>query len=152
MVVALGQSVMRCVCKKFDDYWYGDEQWSEINDNDDDADSVYAIVSRMFPGARFIVSMSLAELREPITHLDKIIVKQTFDCYCYCDGYGELRNAPVPRWFPIHRRDDEYMTNELIIKELVRQGMSLDCNHCFLEGFVKSPNGGECQFELVTGS
>jgi len=43
------------------------------------------------------------------------------------------------------------MTVRYVIEELIKQGLKLDCNHHFLEGFNKTSGSG-CQFELCVGS
>lgn len=43
------------------------------------------------------------------------------------------------------------MTNKYIIQKLINQGLKMDCNHVFLEGFIKSKDS-ECQFEIFAGS
>lgn len=132
-----------CVCKKHDD---------EDSDGYDDWAVERAFIEHLFPNAKFTVSISLAELNDIVSPLDKIIVKQTFDCYCY-RGIGNTQEpCQVPKWFPIHCREPGMMTVRYVIDELIRQGLSLDCNHCFLEGITQSSKGGDCQFELVVGS
>ena len=128
------------------------------NDNDDCAEELclddyecqQEEINRMFPNIDFTIAMTLEEIDEVVSPLDKIVVKQTFNCYCY-DGES-MSHAPIPKWFTIHCREDEKMTNRVIIRELANQGFSLECNHRFLEGFERSARGGECQFEPATGS
>jgi hypothetical protein len=44
------------------------------------------------------------------------------------------------------------MTNKFIIQQLINQKLNLqECNHHFLEGFIKSKNS-DCQLEIVVGS
>lgn len=136
---------MYCICKKYDDYDDDLELELEL-----DFQFQQEELNRMFPDAKFTIALSLDELDDVISPLDKIIVKQTFNCYCY--GGVPASDAPVPRWFPIHCDEGEKMTKRVVIRELVRQGLSLDCNHRFLEGFIRSGKGGECQFEMVLGS
>lgn len=130
---------MHCGCK--DDYDDGmclnyESQQEEMN--------------KLFSDAEFTIAMTLDELDEVISPLNKIIVKQTFDCYCYDDEPADSKY--VPKWFAVHCGYGEKMTNIVVIRELVRQGFSLECNHRFLEGFGRSLKGGECQFEPVVGS
>lgn len=126
-----------CVCKKYDDGY-------------DDYELEYGIIHKMFPNAKFNVSILLQDMEKTISDLDKIIVKQTFDCYCY-DGYEPELPA---KWFPIHCSFDkgEKMTNKFVINELIKQGLVLDCNHCYLEGFYISSKNTTCQFEMFLGS
>lgn len=137
-----------CICKKYDD-------WSDDSDNfEEDWNDERTMIEHMFPDAKFAISIRLSDLNDIVSPLDKIIVKQTFDCYCYRGiGNAELQEpCQVPKWFPIHCRETGMMTVRHVVNELIRQGMSLDCNHCFLEGITQSSKGGDCQFELIIGS
>jgi Na+-transporting NADH:ubiquinone oxidoreductase subunit NqrF len=99
-------------------------------------------IERMFPNAKFVISIGLEELDTVITAQTNIVIKQSYTCYCYEDCKKK------PDFFYIC---GENMTNKFIIQELIEQGLEIECNHCFLEGFDKTENS-ECQFELGTGS
>ena len=136
---------MHCVCKR-----YGDDDRDDYELSLADYESNQEEINRLFPDAGFSIAFSLNELDEVITPLNRIIVKQTFNCHCYV---GEpASDAPVPKWYAIHCDEGERMTNYVVIRELISQGFSLDCDHRFLEGFERSEKGGDCQFEPVTGS
>jgi hypothetical protein len=159
-----------CVCKKYEDYYdeyyedYYDEYYEDYYDvydgyadgyadgynNNNFNEMKYNIVQQMFPTANFIISIPLQDIEKTISNLDKIIVKQTFDCYCY-DGYEPELPA---KWFPIHCSFDkgEKMTNKFVINELIKQSLVLDCNHCYLKGFILSSNNTTCQYEMLLGS
>lgn len=134
-----------CVCKKYDDGYddYYNNEYSYV-------EMGYGIIQQMFPNAKFNVSILLQDMEKTISDLDKIIVKQTFVCYCY-DGYEPVLPA---KWFPIHCSFEkgEKMTNKFVINELIKQGLVLDCNHHYLEGFFLSSNNTTCQFEMFLGS
>ncbi len=131
---------MHCVCKGCDDDGLYLDDYEAQQDE----------LNKLFPDVDFTIALLLDELDEVISPLNRIIVKQTFDCCCY-DG-DPTGHVPVPKWYPVHCREGEKMTNRVVIRELARQGFSLDCNHRFLEGFERLVKGGECQFEPATGS
>ena len=133
---------MHCVCKKYDDIDELDSYCEFLKQQEE--------VNKIFPYVEFTIDMTLDQIDEVVSPLDKIIVKQTFDCYCYEDDSAS--KSPIPKWFTIHCKNDEKMTNRVIIRGLAMQGFSLDCNHRFLEGFARSSKGGDCQFEPVLGS
>lgn len=99
-------------------------------------------VRLMFTDAKFVVAIELRDLEEVVSELPAIIVKNTRTCYCY-DG----KDSSID-YFHISGIN---LTNTFIIKKLIEQGLKLDCNHCFLEGFRKTKNS-DCQFEICTGS
>lgn len=123
-----------CVCKAYDDD--------------------YESVDSAFTNAWFSVGIPSYELDAVVSPLDKIIVKQTFHCLCYrfyqhtdSGEYAEV--YPIPKWFPVHCGEGEVMTNRHILTELIRQGMSLDCEHRTVRGFERSSQGGDCQFDVI---
>ena len=99
-------------------------------------------IERMFPNAKFVISIELDELDTVITAQTNIVIKQSYTCHCYEDCKRK------PNFFYIR---GENITNKFIIHELIEQGLEIECDHCFLEGFDKTENS-ECQFELATGS
>ena len=82
-----------------------------------------------------------SELDDILSESDQIMIKQNFDCDC-------LHVKRVPRYFRIKGFGNS-LTNRYVIKELIKQRLSLECNHIFLAGFIKNT---DCQFELITGS
>ena len=94
-----------------------------------------------FPGALFSIAIDDSELDDILSESDQIMIKQNFDCDC-------LHVKRVPRYFRIKGFGNS-LTNRYVIKELIKQRLSLECNHIFLEGFIKNT---DCQFELITGS
>lgn len=103
-------------------------------------------INKMFPHALFDIVLELEELDEVVTEETSIVVKQTYNCYCYDDC---KKNTD---FFHITCNPCEKMTNKFIIQELINQKLNLqECNHRFLEGFIKSKNS-DCQLEIVVGS
>ena len=95
-----------------------------------------------FKGAMFSIAINDSELDNVLSDQDQIMIKQDFDCYCF----NKKRD---PRYFHIQCPKDKSLTNRCIIQQLIDQKMVLECNHVFLEGFIKNT---DCQFELATGS
>jgi hypothetical protein len=103
-------------------------------------------IDKMFPNALFDIAIELEELDEVVTEETSIVVKNTYSCYCYDDC---KKNTD---FFHITCNPCEKMTNKFIIQELINQNLNLqECNHRFLEGFIKSKNS-DCQLEIVVGS
>jgi predicted P-loop ATPase/GTPase len=102
-------------------------------------------IERIFPNAQFTVAIDVGELDEVITDLSNIVIKNAYSCYCYdnCERSTD--------YFYIITTNGEQMTNKFIIQELIKQGLRLECNHQFIEGFYKSKNS-DCQFEIWIGS
>ena len=118
-------------------------------DPDQKSDEQYSYemeqIYNMFPNAKFDIAIQLEDLHEVVTDNKEVVIKNTYSCYCYDDCN---RNTD---YFYITAKNGCKMTNKFIIQELINQGLSLDCNHRFLEGFMKSKNS-DCQFEIVVGS
>jgi hypothetical protein len=90
---------MSCICNKhYDDedtYGNGDGDDDDGSDNDNgrlrhrtsidyhNYVTEQLIIDQMFPRAKFVVSIPLPEIDDVVTDLKQIIIKQTFDCYCY---------------------------------------------------------------------
>jgi Na+-transporting NADH:ubiquinone oxidoreductase subunit NqrF len=101
-------------------------------------------IERLYPNAKFTICVSLQDLDDLVTEETNIVVKTSFNCMCYdyCD---------VVRQSEYYYISGDKLTNGYIIQHLIEHGLSLDCNHCFLEGFHKSANSS-VQYEMVIGS
>ena len=95
-----------------------------------------------FQGAMFVVDIDESKLDDILSEKDQVIIKQDFDCYCF-------HVKREPRYFRIKCPKGKSLTNKQVIKELIEQRMILECNHVFLEGFIKKT---DYQYELMTGS
>ena len=118
------------------------EQTEDINDVICTTDYTFEIdlIDKMFPNAKFVVAIDIEELDDVVTDQTNIVIKNTYDCYCY-GGVNKIAD-----YFYIN---GEHITNKFIINKLIEQGLSLNCNHCFVEGFYKETS---CQFGICTGS
>ena len=120
----------------------------ENSDNSRDSDyynNEINEIDKMFPmntDAHFTISIPLNKMDKLITTSKMIIIKQTFDCYCY----GNMNLCP--KLFIIC---GEKITNKYILQKLIEYNLKLDCNHVFIEGFVKK-NGFPNVYEIFTGS
>ena len=97
-------------------------------------------IEALFPQAKFTICIALSDLDDLVTDKKTIVVKQSYGCYCYDD---------CPRktdWVVVH---SNRITNRVVLTELIKQDLTLECNHCFVEGFHEL---SECQFEIITGS
>ena len=90
------------------------------------------LINEMFPTAKFCVAIDYDELNEVVTDQPNIVIKNTYNCYCYDDN---KRNTD---YFYISAKKGEAITNKFIITELINQKLCLECNHIFLEGFAKN--------------
>lgn len=91
----------------------------------------------------FIVCMNKSELQKVLSDHPFIILKQSYDCYCYTlSGISKQ-----PDFFRIHNR-----TGKIRIHDVVDQLVEIDfmpCNHKFLETINKMT---DVQFEIFWGS
>jgi hypothetical protein len=98
-------------------------------------------INSMFPNAQFTIAIDIENIDELITDKHNLIIKRNYNCYCY--NYSKNTDYYYIR--------GENMTVRYVIEELIKENLTLDCNHCFLEGFNKTL-GSDCQFELCLGS
>ena len=97
-------------------------------------------IEAMFPNAQFTISISLSDLDDQITDESTIVVKQSYGCYCYD---ANPRNTD---WIVVKSTK---ITNRVVLNELIKQNLNLECNHRYVEGFHQLT---DCQFEIMTGS
>ena len=103
------------------------------------------LIDEMFPNAKFSIAIDYDDLNELVTTRKNIVIKNTYTCYCYDN------NPRKTDYFFVKSTSPEGITYRFLIEELIRQDLCLECNHNFVEGFMKS-NDSECQFEMVIGS
>tara|TARA_R110001599_G_scaffold23221_2_gene85426 strand:+ start:528 stop:860 length:333 start_codon:yes stop_codon:yes gene_type:complete len=108
--------------------------------SDDDYEAEYKFIKERFGDNNFNICLPMRELKDKLTDEDQIIIKQDFKCYCYGD------NPPINKYFLIKNKE---MTNENIIDDLIKQGLTAECNHSFLECISKQTTS---QFSLGFGS
>lgn len=104
-----------------------------------------SLINNMFPTMKFSISIDYDDLDEVATERQNIVIKNTYSCYCYDNN---PRNTD---YFYISSKNTEGITYKFLIEELIKQDLCLECNHCYLEGIMKSKDS-ECQFELIIGS
>ena len=93
-----------------------------------------------FSGALFVVDIDVSQLDDIICESENIIIKQDFPCYCF-----NVKRDPL--YYRV-KGNGKKLTNRYVIEELIKQKMNLECNHMFLEGFIKNTDN---QFELIIG-
>ena len=118
-----------------DEFHYEEEDDQFHYDEEDESNSE-------FKGAMFSIAIEDSELDDILSDKDQIMIKQDFNCYCF-------HVKREPRYFRIKCPKGKSLTNKQVIKELIEQRMILECNHVFLEGFIKKT---DYQYELMTGS
>ena len=102
---------------------------------------IVRVMNTEFPGALFSVDIDESELDDIISESDQIMIKQEFTCYCF-----NVKRDPL--YYRV-KGNGKKLTNRYVIEELIKQKMNLECNHMFLEGFIKNTDN---QFELLVGS
>jgi|TARA_B110000027_G_C16085447_1_gene285714 hypothetical protein len=117
-----------------DDEFHYDEEDDQFHYDEEDESE--------FKGAMFSIAIEDSELDDILSDKDQIMIKQDFNCYCF-------HVKREPRYFRIKCPKGKSLTNKQVIKELIEQRMILECNHVFLEGFIKKT---DYQYELMTGS
>lgn len=116
-----------------------------ITVSDDDMktyDDEMKLINKMFPNAQFSIAIDYSIMSELLTKLSKIVILRPYNCH-YCNMSKRVDK------YVIEKNKSTCMTYKHVISSLIKQGMCLDCDHHFLEGFHKV---GEGVFEIVTGS
>ena len=118
---------------------------SDCEKTEEQYDREHALIDEMFPNAKFTIAIDYDDLNELVTEHKNIVIKNTYNCYCYDN------NPRKTDYFFIKTTSPEGITYRFLIEELIRQDLCLECNHRFVEGFMKSKDS-KCQFEIITGS
>ena len=118
---------------------------SDCEKTEEEYEHEQRLIDEMFPTAKFSISIDYNDINELVTKYKNIVVKNTYNCYCY-DNHPRKTD-----YFYIKSTSPEGITYRFLIEELIRQDLCLECNHRFVEGFMRSGDS-ECQFEIITGS
>jgi hypothetical protein len=110
----------------------------------DHYDADFEYIQQRFPNAKFDIGIDRNKLTDLLTTDKQIIIKQDFFCRCY--GCGDINNRPPNKYFIIN---NDVMSYENVIDELIKQNCIADCDHNFLELIVKKT---DVQYELWFGS
>ena len=105
-------------------------------------DKEHEIINKMFPDAKFSICIDSHEMNELLTDKKRIVIKQTYNCYCYSE---------YPRNTEYFYINGDRLTYKYVIDELIKQGLNPNCNHRFLEIIHPSKNS-EVQYEIFFGS
>tara|TARA_R110000823_G_scaffold307946_1_gene431357 strand:- start:374 stop:721 length:348 start_codon:yes stop_codon:yes gene_type:complete len=107
-------------------------------------DADYKYIKERFPNAGFDIGIDRDKLTDLLTTDKQIIIKQDFFCRCY--GCEDIDHRPPNKYFIIN---NDVMSYENVIDELIKQNCVTDCDHNFLELIVKKT---DVQYELWFGS
>jgi len=122
---------------------YDAERQNDIDSQKFDADMDF--INHRFPDAKFTICFTPDEIKERLSDESQIVVKQTFICYCHDTKYTGV-DRPQSKFYVINNAE---MTVENILDELIKQNMTVECNHQFLERILKQT---DAQYELQFGS
>jgi hypothetical protein len=89
-------------------------------------------VDDLFEQHDFTICLSLKKLNELVSTKSSIKIIETYTCYCHDED---------PRENEIFEIHGDKLTNKYVIEQLINQGISRDCNHCFLESIECDNNG-----------
>ena len=80
-------------------------------------------IHNMFPKAKFEIAINIKEMDKLVRDKDFIIIKKTYDCFCYKECTKKTEYYYI--------RGDN-ITYRFVIEQLIEQGLELDCDHHFL--------------------
>ena len=101
------------------------------------------LLEQMFPDANFTISIGIDAMGILVTDDTQMIVKHIYNCGCYDDN-----ERPNTKYYSI---TGAQLTYRYVIDSLITQGLTLDCDHHFMEGFIQCEDS-DCQFEIMIGS
>lgn len=118
--------------------------------NDDD-ERGHKTLESLFADVGFDISISVDELDVVLSPLDHIIIKHTFDCYCYC-----FDENPKNTDFIDVKKIDGNITTRDVLNELNKIKNVCECAHRYCE-FIgpcidSSGNKSNTQFVICFGS
>tara|TARA_R100000655_G_scaffold80022_1_gene119440 strand:+ start:1033 stop:1434 length:402 start_codon:yes stop_codon:yes gene_type:complete len=93
-----------------------DEEWSEQID--------YSV--KKFDHAKFVCYIFKDTLQFDFSKEKMVVIKQTFNCSCFNND-----NRPQNKYFVINNNNN--LTLEEVIEELIKQGFEAGCDHYFLD-------------------
>lgn len=111
---------------------------------DEQYDADFKYINERFPNAKFDIAIDRDKLTDLLTTDKQIVIQQKMNCRCY--GCGDINHRPPNKYFIIN---NDVMSYENVLDELIKQNCFTDCDHNFLE---KIEQKTECQWELWFGS
>ena len=111
---------------------------------DEQYDADFKYINERFPNAKFDIAIDRDKLTDLLTTDKQIVIQQKMNCRCY--GCGDINHRPPNKYFIIN---NDVMSYENVLDELIKQNCFTDCDHNFLE---KIEQKTECQYELWFGS
>lgn len=106
-----------------------------------DYENVQNNIINQFPNAKFTIAIDYDKLDNVVSLQRTIYILDNRQCYCYNDDPFNTKVYKITT--------DKVITNRLILQELIKQGLTLDCNHFFIEDFHMLNSN---TFEIMTGS
>jgi len=100
-------------------------------------------INTELPNAKFTISIDYDKLDNVISMQRIIYILVTKSCYCYGDNPMDTQIFKIT--------SNNVITNRLVLKELIKKELVLDCNHSYVEGFHMLNNNSNI-FEIMTGS
>jgi hypothetical protein len=91
----------------------------------------------------FTVAIDNNELDDIVANVNRIIIKISFSCYCYDN------DKRITEFYIVENKEANYITNRNVIDCLILNNVKLNCNHQFIEGFLKQ---NDLQYEILLGS
>ncbi len=122
MVSSLNYSLSKLNIYDKDSQYYDD-----VNYIDNECEEMI----KLFPMAKFTVSIPMYKMDNLLTMKDVVIIRQKFDCHCW-RGRRNKKDKDF-----IIRGTSGTITIKHVINKLINQKFKLTCNHHFLERFFK---------------
>lgn len=115
-----------------------------MNDwNYEQYEKLQKLIDNEFPNANFTISIGYDKLDDLLSYERTIYILDSRKCYCYKNNSYNTKIYKIT--------SDKLITYRLALNELIKQGLTLDCNHCYFEGFHKLKENSNT-FEIMTGS
>ena len=112
-------------------------------DTDDEYQKEYEYIESEFPNAKFSICIPMCDLDNVISNEKTIIIRRNYYCYCY-----DMNDKKRDHYVITH----DNMTYRNVIHEMIRQDISFDCNHRFLEAIEPTHKDNHTQFQFSMGS
>lgn len=123
----------------------------EVNSMTEEEEAKYNleqdIIDSLFPDVGYEIGISLDELDEIISIHDHIVIKNTYNCYCYNDEPKNTDYIDV-------RKIGGNITIRDVLNKFNQIKFCSDCNHRFIEDIYPCNSGDtlSTQFEMFIGS
>lgn len=96
-----------------------------------DFDTEFDILRKLFPNAKFTISMSLGSLSHIVSNKQSISLVITHHCYCYTQSPRKEDH------YTVKRNAHGHITMYDIIQQLIKDKYDPVCVHRFLENLIE---------------